>query len=115
MTVCATVQAKVIRRRCMRSDAEAMMTRAIILAAVLATSGLGFAAGSTAQDMLRHIDLSAPDMVAAEMTRAEVEAMLAAATPSRPADFTSKKLSGLDLSGLDLSGAVLRAARLNKT
>ena len=70
---------------------------------------------ATAQDMMRHIDLSSPDMVSAEMTRGEVEAALAAATATAPADFTGKRLSGLDLSGLNLSGAIFRAARLNKT
>jgi uncharacterized protein YjbI with pentapeptide repeats len=64
-----------------------------------------------AQDTLRHVDLASPDMVSAEMTRADVEAALASHQP----DFTGKKLSGLDLSGLDLSGVDLRAARLNKT
>jgi len=54
-------------------------------------------------------------MTSAEMTRADVEAVIAAATSDQPADFTGKKLSGLDLSGLDLSGALLRAARLNRT
>src|SRR5262245_24081977 len=68
---------------------------------------------AAAQDMMRHVDLTSPEMTSAEMTRADVEAAIAAATPARPADFTGKKLSGLDLSGLDLSGAVLRAARLN--
>jgi hypothetical protein len=33
-----------------------------------------FAVTATAQDMMRHVDLSSPDMVSAEMTRAEVEA-----------------------------------------
>ena len=64
-----------------------------------------------AQDMMRHLDITSPDMVSAEMTRADIEAALA----SHQIDFTGKRLSGLDLSGLDLSGVVLRAARLNKT
>ena len=54
-------------------------------------------------------------MVSAEMSRQEVEAVLAKASAAAPADFTGKRLSGLDLSGLDLSGAIFRAARLNKT
>ena len=69
---------------------------------------------AAAQDMMRHVDLTSPEMTTAEMTRADVAASIAAATPA-PVDFTGKKLSGLDLSGLDLSGAVLRAAKLNKT
>src|SRR6202048_92813 len=70
---------------------------------------------ATAQDMMRHVDLSSPDMVSAEMTRTEVESALARATVAAPADFTGKRLSGLDLSGLNLSNAIFRAARLNKT
>ena len=48
-------------------------------AAALVICGLGH--GGWAQDMMRHVDLTSPDMVVAEMTRAEVEARLAAATP----------------------------------
>src|SRR5258708_23767904 len=81
-----------------------------------AALGLGLlAVTATAQDMMRHVDLSSPDMVSAEMTRGEIEAALAIASGAAPADFTGKRLSTLDLSGLDLSGAIFRAARLNKT
>ena len=45
---------------------------------------------ATAQDMMRDVDLSSPDMVSAEMTRGEVEAALAVATVAAPADFTGK-------------------------
>src|SRR2546426_1098786 len=49
----------------------------------IATFGLGLIAmTATAQDMMRHVDLSSPDMVAAEMTRGDIEAGLAAATMS---------------------------------
>ena len=62
-----------------------------------------------AQDMMRYLDLTSPDMVSAEMTRADVEAALA----SHQTDFTGKRLSGLlaaqmqraKLDGADLSGA----------
>src|SRR5262245_47424927 len=78
--------------------------------------GLALAASTAnAQDMMRDLDLTSPAMVSAEMTRPEVEAVLAKAGAAAPADFTGKRLSGLDLSGLDLSGAIFRAARLNKT
>ena len=81
-----------------------------------AAFGLGLlAVTATAQDMMRHLDLSSPDMVSAEMTRVEVEAALAMATVAAPADFTGKRLSGLDLSGLDLSRAIFRAARPEPT
>jgi hypothetical protein len=36
-----------------------------------------FAPSATAQDMMRHVDLSSPAFSLAEMTRAEVEASLA--------------------------------------
>jgi hypothetical protein len=63
-----------------------------------------------AQDMMRGVDLSSPDMVSAETTRGEIEAALTAATVAAPADFTGKKLSSRDLSGLDLSVFALRAS-----
>ena len=59
------------------------------------------------------VDLDSPAMTEAEMTRADVEAKLAAATPAAPANFERAKLNGLDLGSLDFSGANLRAARLN--
>jgi len=50
-------------------------------------------------------------MVAAEMTRAEVEATPFGGDRCRnPRIFTGKRLSGLNLSGLDLTGAIFRAA-----
>ena len=79
---------------------------AIVLVAALAGE-------AAAQDMLRHVDLSSPQMTEAEMTRDEVLAALAAASPERPADLGGKRLSGLDLSGIDFGGASLRAAYLN--
>src|SRR5215831_18142220 len=82
----------------------------------LTTLGLTLVAfAASAQDMMRDVDLTSPAMVSAEMTRPEVEAVLAKASATAPADFTGKRLSGLNLSGLDLSGAIFRAARLNKT
>ena len=75
-------------------------------------AGLGSAAAwplaSRAQDTMRHLDLASPDMVSAEMTRADVEAALA----SRQTDFTGKRLSGLDLSGLDLTGVGMHTGHL---
>ena len=68
--------------------------------------------GAQAQDMLRGVDLTSPDMTQAETTRAALEASIAAAG-GKPLDLGGKKLSGLDLSGLDLRGANFRAARLN--
>src|SRR5262245_18764232 len=89
-----------------------MMKLTSIFSLAMRMAALLCAFPTAAQDMMRHVDLTSPEMTSAEMTRADVEAAMAAATSARPADFTGKKLSGLDLSGLDLSGAVLRAARL---
>ncbi len=69
----------------------------------LMTLGLALVATmASAQDMMRDVDLTSPAMVSAEMSRQEVEAILAKASAGAPADFTGKRLSGLDLSGLDL-------------
>ena len=48
-----------------------------------------------------------------KLTRQQVVAALAGASPSAPADFYSRNLSGLDLSGIDFKGANLAAAVLN--
>jgi len=85
------------------------MARAIALLLSLS------AVAATAQDMMRDLDLASPDMVLADLTRADVAAAVARATEAAPADFTGKRLSNLDLSRLDLSGAIFRAARMNKT
>ena len=47
------------------------------------------------------------------LTREQVVAALERASPSVPADFYAKNLSGLDLSRLDFKGANLGAAVLN--
>ena len=67
-----------------------------------------------AQDMMDHVDLSSPRMSAAELSRADVEALIARAGPGQPVVLTDRSLNGLDLSGLDLAGADLRWARLNR-
>ena len=51
-----------------------------------------------AQDPMRGLDLTSPDMTTAEMTRAQVEAALKGAPGGHGADLTGKRLSGLDLS-----------------
>jgi len=50
--------------------------------------------------------------VAADLSVAEVKAMLAQATPTVPADFSCKDLSDIDLSGLDFRRTVLRGTSL---
>ncbi|GJD37323.1 pentapeptide repeat-containing protein [Methylobacterium aerolatum] len=78
----------------------------VLLAAIL----VGPAAAE--QDLLLGADMTSPAMTQAEMSRADIEAMIAAAH-GKPIDLHDKSLSGLDLSGLDLRGANLRTARLN--
>jgi uncharacterized protein YjbI with pentapeptide repeats len=113
----ATAEAGSMRdRRLAKVSGESLMAATMRWtgAVLVALCGLLAAARSPAQDMMRYVDLASPDMTTAEMTRGEVEHVLAAATPEHPADFAGKRLSGLDLSGLDLTGALLRGARLNK-
>lgn len=83
-----------------------------ILAALLILGALPTAA-VRAQGMMSHVDLDSPRMTAAELTRAEIEAMLGAAS-GKPLDLADRGLNGLDLSGLDLTGADLRRSRLNR-
>ena len=75
------------------------MRRASLCTAALGMFGLVMAIPAAAQNMMQHVDLTSPEMTAAEMTRPDVEAMVAAANLTQPADFTGRKLSGLDLSG----------------
>ncbi len=80
---------------------------------------VGFAAAifasvpaAQAQDMMRGVDLSSPMYTMAEMTRADIEKLLAS---GKKPDLALKSLNGLDLSGLDFSGVNFRSARVNKT
>ena len=68
-----------------------------------------------AQDMMRHVDLTSPDMVEAEMTREELLSLLASTKKGEVPDLSSKRLSGLDLSNGDFKSANLRSARFNNT
>src|SRR3989442_3926637 len=58
---------------------------------------------------------TAPALAQQPLTRAQVLAALAAATPQAPADLTGRDLSGLDLSGVDFKRANLSRCRLVKT
>ena len=49
------------------------------------------------------------------LTREQVLAALAHATPQSPADFTGQDLSGLDLAGVDFKRANLTKCRLVRT
>ena len=50
--------------------------------------------GAAAQDMLQYLDLNSPDMTRAEMTRADVEAMIKA-SQGKPLDLSGKRFRGL--------------------
>src|SRR5262245_1361315 len=64
---------------------------AALLAALIATP-------AAAQDMLRYLDLKSEEFSKADLSRAEVEAALAAAGPTGVVDLTGRRLNGLDLS-----------------
>ncbi|MCJ2087733.1 pentapeptide repeat-containing protein [Methylobacterium sp. E-005] len=85
--------------------------RRLALSFLLAALAAGPAAAE--QDLLLGADMASPAMTKAEMSRADVEAMIKAAD-GKPIDLHDKALSGLDLSGLNLRGVNLRTARLNK-
>src|SRR6266851_2813006 len=60
--------------------------------------------------------VAAPPARAQErLTRGQVLAALATATPERPADFTGQDLSGLDLAGVDFKRANLTRCHLVRT
>ena len=59
------------------------MRRASICTAAFGMIGLVFVAPAAAQNMMQHVDLTSPEMTAAEMTRAEVEAVGWAPMPIR--------------------------------
>ncbi len=74
-----------------------------------------FSGGQVLADMMDHVDMDTPDMKEAEMTREELVQLLKNASPEKPLDLSSKRLSGLDLSDVDFRGANLRSVRMNKT
>lgn len=85
--------------------------RSAALGVVLALAVAPHRAG--AQDMLQFLDLKSDDFTKAEMTRADVQSLIAAKAPGQGIDLAAKRLNGLDLSGLDLTGANLQSARIN--
>ena len=52
--------------------------------------------------------------LAADLTRAEVEATLAAASPGHGASFAGRSLAGLDLQDLDFTGVDFSGADLSE-
>src|SRR5271166_3392397 len=93
-----------------RSSPFLKRSRTVTLAALLAFSPGRLAC---AQDMMRGVDFASPAFTSAEISRADVEAMIGRRQTGQALDLSDKSLNGLDLSKLDLSGANLRSARLN--
>lgn len=85
-----------------------------ILPVALLAWSVAAAPASAEQDLLLGANMNTPAMTQAEISRADIEALIGKAA-GQPIDLTDKALSGLDLSGLNLRGANLRTARLNKT
>ncbi|MDO9426827.1 MAG: pentapeptide repeat-containing protein [Methylobacterium sp.] len=83
------------------------------LAPLLLATVLLAAPAHAEQDLLLGADMGSAAMTTAEMTRGDVEALIAGAD-GKPIDLSDRALAGLDLSGLNLRGANLRTARLNK-
>ncbi len=87
--------------------------RKFLVTAMAFAAPLAFSSLSRGQNMLAGVDLSSPAFTRAELTRADIEAMIARRSGGAPLNLSDKSLNGLDLSKLDLSGANLREARLN--
>jgi uncharacterized protein YjbI with pentapeptide repeats len=84
-----------------------------LLVAVVATMA-STPLAARAQGAMDHVDLSSPRMSETDLTRADVEALIATAPHGVGVDLADRSLNGLDLSGLDLSHADLTRARLNR-
>ena len=97
--------------------------RRLLTAGAFGVVGFGFLTVPTVPalaGLMDNIDLDSPEMTEADLTRAEVEAILAKARTQTQngaggvgGDFRRRRLSGLDLSGLSFVGADLRWARMN--
>ena len=74
----------------------------------------GSAVPTRAQDLLQYLDLNSDEFTKSDMTRAEIEAVIAAAGAG-VVDLFGKRLNGLDLSGLDLRKTSLKSAYINGT
>ncbi|HWK40011.1 MAG TPA: pentapeptide repeat-containing protein [Hyphomicrobium sp.] len=66
-------------------------------------------------DMVDQLDLKSDDFTKADVTREDVLAAIAKAGTNGTADFSGRRLNGIDLSGLDLRRLKLQAARINGT
>lgn len=68
-----------------------------------------------AQDLTQFLDLASDDFTKADVTRADIEALIAKRQPGERIDLSARRLNKLDLSGIDLSNANLQSARINGT
>ncbi|MGL4397171.1 MAG: pentapeptide repeat-containing protein, partial [Hyphomicrobium sp.] len=90
----------------------------ITAAAVLAISALVMTASlaeipAHAQDATQYLDLKSDEFTKADMSRADIEAGIAALKDGETLDLSAKRLNGLDLSGMDLTRVRLQSARIN--
>jgi uncharacterized protein YjbI with pentapeptide repeats len=87
------------------------------LRTLLVSSWIAFApfgsAVAVAQDMMG-LDVTSDAFTKSEMTRADIEAGLAALAPGAVLNLSGRSLNGLDLSGMDLRRTKLQSARINK-
>ena len=86
--------------------------RTLLFSSLVALAPFG-SATVVAQDM-RGLDVTSDAFTKAEMTRADIEAGLAALGPGAVLDLSGKSLNGLDLSSMDLRRTKLQSARINK-
>ena len=86
----------------------------VLLATMAAIPGVVAPGAARAQDMMSGIDLTSDSFTKSELTRADLEAKLAALKPGEVLDLSARSLNGLDLSGMDLRRTKLQSARINK-
>ncbi len=89
------------------------MRRSLVLVAIAAALHLGPVGSAVGQDMLQYFDLKSDEFTKSEYTREEILEAIKAAGPDGVADFSGKRLNGLDLSGLDLTNVKLQSTRIS--
>lgn len=81
---------------------------------LFAVAALSAAPPAHSQHMMG-LDITSDSFTKAEMSRAEIDAGLAALAPGKTLDLSGKSLNCLDFSGMDLRRVKLQSARINKT
>lgn len=66
-----------------------------------------------AQDLTQFLDLKSDEFTKSDITRASIEAGIAALAAGATLDLSGKRINGVDLSGLDLTRTKLTSARIN--